>query len=118
MEMEELPPSRQPTLESQLEASQRQRRTLPSILERLRGQHAASSQVSDPLDDTIAKAARRYSDDAQRFLNDFRHMSRRPKARLHEVFDIFIRLPHRPNDTVGAYQSLACVPLKIDCCCG
>lgn len=98
MEMEELylrPPSRQDTLESQ-----RQRQPLSSTLKRLLGKYSANSQLSSPVDDAIEAAARYYSRDAQRFLNDFGHMSRRPKARLHEIFDIFIRLPHRSNETI------------------
>ena len=106
MEMEEVPttaPSRQHTLESQ-----RETHPLPSILRRILGKDRANSQLSGPVDDVIEAAARRYSHngrDARRFLNDFGHMSRRPNARLHEIFDVFIRLPRTTagsSETIGA----------------
>lgn len=106
MDMEEIPltaPNRQHTLESQ-----RERHPLPSILKRLLETIRANSQPSGPVDDAIEAGARRYSRsgrDARRFLYDFGHMSRRPKARLHEIFDVFIRLPRTTagsEETIGA----------------
>lgn len=105
MEMEEIPltaKSRQNSLESQ-----RERQPLPNTLKRLLGKLSANTQLSGPVDDAIEAGVRRYSRNPQRFLNDFGHMSRRPKARLHEVFDIFVRLPHTVaefSDTIGARQ--------------
>ena len=103
MEMQEIPlraPSRQDTLESQS-----QRPPLRSTLKWLKGKYGANSRLSGPVDNAMEAGARRYSRDPQRFLNDFGHMSRRPEARLHEIFDIFIRLPHTAlgaNEGIGA----------------
>ena len=105
MEMDEIhstAPSRQNSLESQHE-----RRPLPSTLKRLLGKLFADPQPSGPVDDAIQAGVRRYSRNPQRFLYDFGHMSRRPKARLHKIFDIFIRMPHTVagfSDTVGECQ--------------
>lgn len=103
MKMEEIPPRaprRQDTLESQS-----QRPPLRNTLKRLVEKYGASSQLSGPVDNAMEAGARRYTRDPQRFLSDFGHMSRRPEARLHEIFDIFIRLPHAAlgaNEEIGA----------------
>ncbi len=102
--MEEIPlraPSRQDTLESQS-----QRPPLRSTLKRLVGKYGTNSQLTGPVDNAMEAGARWYSRDPQRFLNDFGHMSHRPKALLHELFDIFIRLPHTAlgsHDEIGTH---------------
>ena len=105
MEMEEIPltaQSRQNSLESQ-----RERQPLPDTLKRLLGKSSANPQLSGPVDDAIEAGVRQYSRNPQRFLNDLGHMSRRLKARLDEIFDIFIGLPHTVAEfshTIGARQ--------------
>ena len=90
-------PSRQHTIESQ-----RQRQPLPSTWRRFLEKFGASSQPSGPVDDAIEAGARRYSRNAQSFLNDFGHMSRRPKARLHEIFQFFLQLPYTTAESNDA----------------
>lgn len=110
MEMEEIPltaQSRQNSLESQ-----RERQPLPDTLKRLLGKSSANPQLSGPVDDAIEAGVRQYSRNPQRFLNDLGHMSRRLKARLDEIFDIFIGLPHTVAEfshTIGARQWLGCI---------
>ncbi len=98
MEREEVPlraMNRQDTLESQHE------RPLPGILARLVGTNNdnAHPPKSGPVTDIIDKMARRYNRNPRGFLQDFRHMSRLRNARLHETFDMFIRLPHSAVDS-------------------
>ena len=71
-------------------------------------------KVFGPVVDAIQLMARWYDPNDERFLNDFRHMSRHITARLDEIFDIFIHLPHtaagsnetaaRPSTTASVLQ--------------
>ena len=117
MEMEEIPltaPERQQTLESQI-----QRQLTPNALKRLLRAYAASPQKYGPVDEAIEVEARRYSShDAQKFLNEFDHISRRPKARLYEIFDIFIRVPRTgagADESIGRGHNLLILLLGTKC---
>lgn len=86
---------RQQTLESQ-----RERQVSPSILKRLLGRSGDNAPKSGPVDDVIRKGAAILDRDGEKFMKDFRDISHRPKARLREIFDIFIRLPHTAAESV------------------
>ena len=107
-------PSRQQTLESQ-----RQRQPLPWILRRLLGRFNVLSRPSGPVEDAIKAGAKLYRSDARSFISDFDRMSHRPKSRVQEVFDSFIRLGHAETgseSTTGTLYHRVCLPLATDNC--
>ena len=107
-------PSRQQTLESQ-----RSRQPLPWILTRLLGRFNVLSRPSGPVEDAIKAGAKLYRSDARSFISDFDRMSQRPKSRVQEIFDCFIRLEHMETEseaTTGTLYHHVCFPLASDHC--
>lgn len=107
-------PNRQQSLESQ-----RQAQPLPWILRRLLGGSSVVSRPSGPVDDAIEAGAKACRSDARSFLRDFYHMSHRQKARVQEIFDIFIRLRRmgtESDETTGISYYHVCLPLATDHC--
>ena len=117
IEMEESPqrgPSRHPSLESQ-----RPRRPSPWVLRWLMGESSLVSQTSGLVEDAIKAGAKVYRSDARSFIRDFDRMSHRPKSRVQEIFDVFIRLGHIDTGserTTGTLYRHVCPPLATNHC--
>lgn len=107
-------PSRQQTLESQ-----RQRQPLPWSLRRLPGGFRVAYRPTGPVDEAVEAGAKLYRSDAREFLQDFRHISHRPKARVQEIFEIWIRSQHmeiESEETTGMRYYHACLASETDRC--
>ena len=115
IELEEANPgasSRQQTL-----GSQRLRRPLPWIRRRLPSRFGVASRPTGPVEKAIELGANQYRSDARIFLDDFYHMSHRPKARVREIFDIFIRSQHmgtESDENTGMLYYHVCLALATD----
>ncbi|KAL2046149.1 hypothetical protein N7G274_001596 [Stereocaulon virgatum] len=129
-EMEELPPrslpSRSSTLESQRQPFRREPRStwfLPNSLLRLWRIGGPRSSSNDLIDDLVVSAAMKQKDGPD-FLDDYMHVSRKPRAMIHAIFDFVVELPpvtepvsverSTPPGDASLYESLGWVTQKTD----
>lgn len=90
---------RQPTLESQRSAhdhfqpnTQAPHRFLSNLGAASLRRNPSNFQAGNVVDAALAAAAKQHRDGTS-FLNQYAHISRRSKLPLHNIFDLFVRLP-------------------------
>ena len=85
----------------------------------LPGESNVVPQPSRSVYDAIKAGAKAYRSDARSFIRDFDRMSHRPRSRVQEIFDIFIRFEHieiESEGTTGMLYHPGCLLLATDYC--